>query len=113
MYSNNYENERLRQRYDSLPGTRVQLQDSLNDGNIPAGTKGTIARLDQDGRVVVDWDNGCSSTIDPCDDVYKRLSINDQILEAEVKKEEIIANKQRKRGRKDRDNDRRSNTERN
>ena len=87
---------KLQQRY--LPGTRVQLSslDSANN-DLHIGDKGTIKFVDDSGKIIIEWDNGINATIDTQKDNIKRLSIDEQILEAENTKAEIIAYKQRKR----------------
>lgn len=105
--SNEFYDEVLKIQQEYLPGTRIQIEETASaDKGLQPGDKGTVELVDDAGYVFVEWDNGTNSAIHPQKDRIKRLCIDDQIQEAEDKKAELIANKQRNRGKKNRDNER-------
>ena len=104
--SNGFYDEVAKIQAQYLPGTRVQVENADQGNGLQSGDKGTVELVDDAGYVFIEWDNGTNSTIDPRKDKIKRLCIDDQIQEAEDKKAELIANKQRNRGNKNRDNER-------
>lgn len=46
-------------------GTRIELVGDVADAGLAAGDRGVVDRIDDRGRVVVTWDRGFSSEIDP------------------------------------------------
>lgn len=88
---------------DYLAGSRVQLQ-ATNDSEAsePTYIKGTVKFVDEQGCVHIAMDNGEKVVATPGKDEIKHLCIDDQIHEAEAKKEKIMADKHRQRGRDDR-----------
>lgn len=94
---NTVEIEKL--QYDYKPGTRIQYSESGTFDKQEQIQKGTVEFVDDFGVVFVGWDNGSRSAIDPNKGEFKKLSVDDQILEAEAVRNEQIANKHRKRDR--------------
>lgn len=96
-----------------LPGTRIQLEEMKDPySKLQSGDKGTVEFIDSAGQIHVRWDNGEGLALIPEADKFKRLSIDDQIIEAETQKEELIAEKQRNRGRNQRQDKELDETER-
>ena len=47
-------------------GARVELvEDPRDDSGLCAGDRGVVDQIDEQGRVVVSWDRGFASEIDP------------------------------------------------
>lgn len=102
----NYEEiNKLRKEY--LAGSRVQMQvPNDSEGSEPSYNKGTVEYVDDEGRVHIAMDNGDKVVATPGQDEIKHLCIDDQIHEAEAKKEKLMADKHRNRGKKNRDDER-------
>lgn len=65
--------ERYKERYPA--GTRVQLDHMGDDPNpVPAGSKGTVAFVDDIGTIFVDFDCGRSMGICPEVDSFHKIS---------------------------------------
>lgn len=67
------------------PGVRIELVSPLEtpDGDVPPGTKGTLKAYDDDGKILVAWDNGIEAPVVPFADEFKQLNIDAKIQEAE------------------------------
>lgn len=62
--------ERIKRMYPR--GTRVELIQMGNDPHpIPAGTKGTVAYVDDIGQIDIEWDNGRTLSLIPGEDAFK------------------------------------------
>jgi hypothetical protein len=47
-------------------GARIELvEDPTDDSGLRAGDRGVVAQIDEGGRVVVSWDRGFATEIDP------------------------------------------------
>ena len=65
--------ERYKERYPA--GTRVQLDHMGDDPNpVPAGSKGTVAFVDDTGTIFVDFDCGRSMGVCPEVDSLNKIS---------------------------------------
>ena len=65
--------ESIRMNYP--PGTRVMLN-NMNDLYSPVepGTRGTVRYVDDAGQIGVAWDNGCSLSLIPGVDSFRKLT---------------------------------------
>lgn len=55
-------------------GVRVRLISMGDDPNpIPEGTEGTVTYVDDLGQVGVNWDNGRSLAMIPCEDIIATI----------------------------------------
>ena len=62
--------KRLREEYP--PGTRIVL-DSMDDPHAPpSGTKGTVAYVDDQAKIGMNWDNGSSLSLMPSLDSFSK-----------------------------------------
>ncbi len=77
--------ERMQKQYPE--GTRLMLN-SMNDpyAPIPAGTRGTVAFVDDVGQIHMKWDNGRTLAIVPSEDDFRKLT--DEELAEEAAEEE-------------------------
>lgn len=92
--------EIIKLQHDYLPNTRIVFDgDENSNPKCKPNVRGTIKHINDFGEMAVLLDNGTEIVIDPQKNKFKLLPIDEQIQEAEVKKEEIIASKHRKRTR--------------
>lgn len=99
-------NDLLKIKKAYLPGTRIQMQppnDSEADSEASSEPcdKGTVGQVDEDGQIHITLDNGEKVIV--TQDTLKRLSIDDQILEAEVVRNKQFVDKNHNREETNRD----------
>lgn len=77
--------EMFRKRF--RPGVRIELVSCLkaSEGEVPPETRGTIKGYDDDGKILVSWDNGIEAHVIPNVDRFKQLNIDAKIQEAQDK----------------------------
>ena len=73
------EMERLRRQAERSkamypPGTRILLNHMDDPQAIPAGTRGTVAYVDDIGSIGMKWDNGRGLSLVPGEDSFRRLT---------------------------------------
>ncbi len=56
------------------PGTRIELNDQMVGERIPAGTRGTVAFVDDIGSIHMKWDGGGSLALIPHADDFKTIT---------------------------------------
>ncbi len=68
--------EQYRQSYP--PGTRVLLLD-MDDpyAPVPSGTRGTVAFVDDQSQIHMQWDNGRGLALIPGKDSFRRLTVQE------------------------------------
>lgn len=65
--------ELTRQRYP--PGTQVELTRMADDPQaIPPGTRGKVLAVDDAGQLLMKWDNGCSLSLIPGVDQFRKVA---------------------------------------
>lgn len=56
-------------------GMRIELVVDLgDDSGLRAGDRGFVSAIDQDGRIVVEWDRGITAGIDPRTTSFHKLA---------------------------------------
>lgn len=67
--------EEIRQIKENYPpGTRIQLIQMEDQWAVPAGTRGTVDFVDDQGQIHPKWDNGRSLAIVPQVDQFRKLT---------------------------------------
>lgn len=95
--------ELLKVEKSYLPGTRVEVSKG-SEGEDSEPMKGTVEFVDNEALVHIVLDDGQEITVNANETDLRRLSIDDQILEAETIKNELLASKQHGRDEHNRSN---------
>ena len=88
MIRENNNSENLKQRKDRLgrqyqPGSRVELGSLCNDEpGMPTGLRGTVAGIDDQPALLMQWDNRWSLSLLPGEDDFRKLSVDESMEEA-------------------------------
>lgn len=86
---NEFERKRLlaeEYRKTHPPGTRlILLGTTENIQPIPIGTKGTVSHVDDMAQIHMKWDNGRSLAILPEEDMFRKLTEEELIIENQEK----------------------------
>ena len=60
--------QRIKEQYP--PGTRVRLNHMSDPRAVPDGTEGTVQMVDDQGQLLMAWDNGRSLSLIPGEDSF-------------------------------------------
>ena len=60
--------QRIKEQYP--PGTRVRLDHMSDPQAVPDGTEGTVQMVDDQGQLLMAWDNGRSLSLIPGEDSF-------------------------------------------
>lgn len=89
--------ERLRmqaKRYKAAypPGTRIELN-QMNDplAPVPAGTRGTVAAVNDIGQLLMSWDNGRTLAVVPGVDSFRQLTLQELAEEQGINYDKLKA----------------------
>lgn len=83
MYSRR-EVERLQASYPK--GTRIQLNAMSGEADMPDGLLGTVDFVDDMGQLHIQWDNGRSLALVPCEDHFVTVSRPEVPMQAQKQK---------------------------
>lgn len=76
----------IKQNYP--PGTRIQLIQMEDQWAVPAGTRGTVEYVDDQGQIHPKWDNGRSLAVLPQVDQFRKLTPQEIQEEQGIRMEE-------------------------
>ena len=60
--------QRIKERYP--PGTRIRLGHMDDPQAVPDGTEGTVQMVDDQGQLLMSWDNGRTLSLIPSEDSF-------------------------------------------
>ena len=60
--------ERIKEQYP--PGTRIRLNHMDDPQAVPEGTEGTVQAVDDQGQLLMKWDNGRTLSLIPGEDSF-------------------------------------------
>lgn len=97
LYNIDSQEQMLRKRF--RPGVRVELVSSsvAESHNLSKGSRGTVQGYDDNGNILVRWDNGANTSLIPGVDAFKQLNIDAKIAEAEATRLANMANQSKQK----------------
>lgn len=70
---NEKELKKIKEMYP--PGTRIKLNYMVDDCAIPIGTCGTVELVDDEGQILMNWDNGRTLSLIVGEDKFEIIDI--------------------------------------
>ena len=65
--------QRIKEQYP--PGTRIRLDHMDDPQAVPEGTEGTVQMVDDQGQLLMAWDNGRTLSLIPGEDAFSVIPL--------------------------------------